>query len=153
MKTFLIVDASDPAMLLNAAVYGADGLIFDLEQAAPGERDAARLLLGEALAALPYRGAEILVRVDACDGGETEAELGAIASLGPDAFVVFEDEGRLVRRASPEGGVWGGGEVVARAAPGAAAMDAVGIARAAMNAGFPAFATHDAGLVEAIGGI
>ena len=53
-------------MLVNGAVYGADSIILDLEDGVPvTEKDAARILVRNALKAIPYQGVEVTVRLNA----------------------------------------------------------------------------------------
>ncbi len=64
-RTSLYVPGTNPGMLANATVYGADSVILDLEDGVPvSEKDAARILVRNALRAVPYRGAEVTVRVN-----------------------------------------------------------------------------------------
>jgi citrate lyase subunit beta/citryl-CoA lyase len=50
IRSCLFIPANNPAMLQNADLFGADAVIFDLEDAvATGEKDAARALLHEYL--------------------------------------------------------------------------------------------------------
>ena len=49
-RTMLFVPGNDPGKLFNAGIYGADSIVFDLEDAvAVGEKDAARDLVRNAL--------------------------------------------------------------------------------------------------------
>ncbi len=53
---------------MNGNIFGADTVIFDLEDAvAPDEKDAARNLVRNALSALDYHGCEICIRINAVD--------------------------------------------------------------------------------------
>ena len=83
-RTMLFVPGNNPGMLLNADIHGADALIFDLEDAvAPGEKDAARILVREALSAYDYAGAEIIIRVNPLDSGYTQSDIRAMVPLRP----------------------------------------------------------------------
>jgi Citrate lyase beta subunit len=65
-RTSLYIPGTNPGMLANASVYGADSIILDLEDGVPvPEKDAARILVRNALKSVPYRGAEVTVRVNA----------------------------------------------------------------------------------------
>ena len=83
-RTMLFVPGNNPGMLLNADIHGADALIFDLEDAvAPGEKDAARILVREALSAYDYAGAEIIIRINPLDSGYTQSDIRAMVPLRP----------------------------------------------------------------------
>ena len=54
-----------PGLFVNAGIHGADGIILDLEDSvAPPEKDAARILVRNALRAVDFRGAERMVRIN-----------------------------------------------------------------------------------------
>lgn len=84
----LFVPGNNPGMLLNADVYGADALILDLEDAvAPSEKDAARVLVRNALSACGYQGCEIIVRINPLDSGYTGEDIRAVVPLRPDMLM------------------------------------------------------------------
>ena len=83
-RTMLFVPGNNPGMLLNADIYGADALILDLEDAvAPGEKDAARILVRGALTAYDYAGCEIIIRINPLGSGYTEEDIRAVVPLKP----------------------------------------------------------------------
>lgn len=83
-RTMLFVPGNNPGMLLNADIYGADSLILDLEDAvAPGEKDAARILVRGALSAYDYADSEIIIRVNPLDSGYTRDDIRAMVPLKP----------------------------------------------------------------------
>lgn len=64
-RTMLFVPGNNPGMVRDAYIYGADALMFDLEDSvALGEKDAARLLVYNALKTIRYRNCELVVRVN-----------------------------------------------------------------------------------------
>ena len=80
----LFVPGNNPGMLLNADIYGADALILDLEDAvAPGEKDAARILVRGALTAYGYAGCEIIIRINPLGSGYTLEDIRAVVPLKP----------------------------------------------------------------------
>ena len=80
----LFVPGNNPGMLLNADIYGADALILDLEDAvAPGEKDAARILVRGALTAYDYAGCEIIIRINPLGSGYTLEDIQAVVPLKP----------------------------------------------------------------------
>ena len=65
MRSFLFVPGNNPSMVQNAAVFGSDVVILDLEDAvSPKEKDAARFLVTEALHTVDYRKCGIVVRIN-----------------------------------------------------------------------------------------
>ncbi|NLC32427.1 MAG: HpcH/HpaI aldolase/citrate lyase family protein [Clostridiales bacterium] len=84
-RSLLFVPGNHPGMLLNADVYGADALIFDLEDAvAPSEKDAARILVRSALQSSGYSGAEIIIRINPLDSEFIQEDIKVMAALKPD---------------------------------------------------------------------
>ena len=64
-RTMLFSPADNPKMLVNAHLYGADSIIFDLEDAVKySEKDAARDLLAEALKVMDYGDTQIYARIN-----------------------------------------------------------------------------------------
>ena len=76
-RSRLYVPGSGPKLMLSAGLYGADGIILDLEDSvAPAEKDAARLLVRNALLAMDWGASERMVRIN--QGGPGLADLEAI---------------------------------------------------------------------------
>ncbi len=64
-RSRLYLPGNEPKFMLNAGLHRPDGLILDLEDSvAPAEKDAARLLVRNALRALDFGGAERMVRIN-----------------------------------------------------------------------------------------
>jgi citrate lyase subunit beta/citryl-CoA lyase len=83
-RSMLFVPGNSPAMLLNADIHGADALIFDLEDAiTPAEKDAARVLVRNAVQALGYGGCEIIIRINPLDGIYIKQDIEAMVPLRP----------------------------------------------------------------------
>ena len=62
-RTMMFVPGNNPAMVKDAGIYGADSIMFDLEDAVSmAEKDAARDLVYEALQTQDYGDAELVVR-------------------------------------------------------------------------------------------
>lgn len=88
MRSLLFVPGNNPAMVQNAAVFGSDAVILDLEDAvAPQEKDAARFLVVEALQTVDYGKCAKVVRINPLEynGG---ADIAAVVRAGPDALLV-----------------------------------------------------------------
>ncbi len=64
-RSRLYLPGNEPKYFPNAGLHGADGLILDLEDSVhPGEKDAARILVRNALRAVDFGGAERMVRIN-----------------------------------------------------------------------------------------
>lgn len=85
LRSLLFVPGNSPAMLLNADIHRADGIILDLEDAvAVDQKDAARILVRSAVRALGYRSATLVIRVNPLDTPYCREDLEAVAPLQPD---------------------------------------------------------------------
>ena len=61
----LYIPGNSPKMMINGGIYGAHGIILDLEDAvAPQKKDEARLLVRNALRQIDFYGAERMVRIN-----------------------------------------------------------------------------------------
>jgi len=64
-RTLLFVPGNNPGMIADAHIYGSDAVMFDLEDSVSmGEKDAARMLVYNALKTIDYGKVEIVVRVN-----------------------------------------------------------------------------------------
>jgi citrate lyase subunit beta / citryl-CoA lyase len=64
-RSRLYLPGNAPDLMLNAGLFHPDGVILDLEDAvAPAHKDAARLLVRNALRAIDFLGAERMVRIN-----------------------------------------------------------------------------------------
>ena len=88
MKSILLINGNDPKALLNSTLYGADAVAYDLHEAVSADdKDAARLLLQEALAFFDFGDSGVFVRVNPMDEGCGEDI--AVAGKGkPQAFIL-----------------------------------------------------------------
>ncbi|KAF9404854.1 hypothetical protein HW555_014140 [Spodoptera exigua] len=67
-RTMMFVPGSNASMLRDATLYGADSLMFDLEDAVSlKEKDSARLLVYHALRTFDYTSVETVVRINGLD--------------------------------------------------------------------------------------
>ena len=63
-RTMMFVPGANAAMLRDAPLYGADSIMFDLEDAVSlKEKDSARVLVHSALKTFDYGNIEIVVRI------------------------------------------------------------------------------------------
>jgi citrate lyase subunit beta/citryl-CoA lyase len=91
---------NQPKLMLSGALYGADGIILDLEDSVPpAEKDAARVLVRNALIALDWGASERMVRVN--QGAVGEADLETIAVHNPHTVLLpkVEEASRVERAA------------------------------------------------------
>jgi len=71
----LYIPGNTPGMMINAGIYGAHGIILDLEDAvAPAKKDEARLLVRNALRQVNFYGAERMVRINKLPRGLDDLE-------------------------------------------------------------------------------
>lgn len=83
----LYVPGSNPGMLADAMVYGADSIMFDLEDSISlKEKDSARLLVYQAVKTLDYKGTELVCRVNALDSPYGEKDVEAMVAAGIDVI-------------------------------------------------------------------
>ena len=87
-RTLLFIPGNNPSMLQNGGVFGADSVILDLEDAvAPSEKDAARLLVAQALKTVDYGDCETVVRINPLDTFGHQ-DIAAIVPCQPDVILV-----------------------------------------------------------------
>lgn len=88
-RTMLFMPGNNPGMLQTAPVFGSDAVIFDLEDAvALTEKDAARVLISEALKTNKYNTVEVVVRINPLSTPFAEKDIDVIARLKPDAILL-----------------------------------------------------------------
>ncbi|WP_066025252.1 citrate (pro-3S)-lyase subunit beta [Enterococcus mundtii] len=82
-RTMMFVPGANAAMLRDAPLYGADSLMFDLEDAVSlKEKDSARLLVHMALKTFDYSEVETVVRINALTaGGDQDIEAMVLAGI------------------------------------------------------------------------
>ncbi|MGL4998443.1 MAG: HpcH/HpaI aldolase/citrate lyase family protein [Cetobacterium sp.] len=94
-RTMLFMPGNNPGMLQTADVFGADSVIFDLEDAvALTEKDAARMLIKEAMKTIEYGDTELVVRINPLSTPFAMNDIDVIARLKPNAI--------LLPKATPE---------------------------------------------------
>jgi citrate lyase subunit beta / citryl-CoA lyase len=86
-RSRLYVPGSEPKYFINAALHRADGVILDLEDSVhPSEKDAARLLVRNALRAVDFLQCERMVRINQFPLGL--ADLDEIVPESPDLILI-----------------------------------------------------------------
>lgn len=82
-RTLLYVPGNSPAMVRDAGIYGADCILFDLEDSiCIAEKDSARFLVYEALKSIDYGETELFVRINDLSSRLGALDLEAIVSTG-----------------------------------------------------------------------
>ena len=88
-RSLLFIPGNSPGMLQNGGVFGADSVILDLEDAvSPLEKDAARLLVANALKKVDYGRSKKVVRINPLDTPMAKEDIAAIVPCSPDALLV-----------------------------------------------------------------
>ena len=81
-RSRLYIPGNQPKLMISGGLYGADAIILDLEDSVPpAEKDAARILVRNALVALDWGSSERMVRIN--QGAVGEEDLAAIAAHNP----------------------------------------------------------------------
>lgn len=83
----MFVPGNNPGMIKDAGIYGADSIMFDLEDSvAYTEKDAARFLVYNALTTLDYGDTELVVRINDLTTDTGIQDLEAIVRAQPDVI-------------------------------------------------------------------
>lgn len=82
-RTMLYVPGSNPGMLADAMIYGADSIMFDLEDSISlREKDTARHLVYQALKQLDFGDVELVCRINGLDSIYGERDIEAMVAGG-----------------------------------------------------------------------
>ncbi|RMC46465.1 aldolase/citrate lyase family protein [Lactobacillus sp. ESL0230] len=86
-RTMMFVPGNNPSMIKDAGIYGADSIMLDLEDAVSlTEKDAARMLVYNAIKTVDFGGAEIVVRINGQDTQFYEEDVKAMVRAGVDVI-------------------------------------------------------------------
>lgn len=86
-RTMMYVPGNNAGMIKDAQIYGADSLMFDLEDSVSlNEKDSARFLVYNALKNIDYEGVETVVRINGLDTPFGKEDLEAIVRAQPDVI-------------------------------------------------------------------
>lgn len=86
-RTMMFVPGNNPAMIKDAGIYGADSIMFDLEDSVSmPEKDTARYLVYEALQTVNYGDAELVVRINGSDTEYYKNDVLAMVKAGIDVI-------------------------------------------------------------------
>jgi len=96
-RSRLYLPGNEPKFMLNAGVHRPDGVILDLEDSvAPSEKDAALILVRNALRQVDFMGAERMVRINQLPAGLDE--LDALVGCGVDLVLIPKcEDAKMVR--------------------------------------------------------
>ena len=87
-RSMLFLPGNTPGIIVNGGILGADAVILDLEDAvSPAEKDAARLLVKNAIARMGFGGCEVIVRINAMGTEYWKHDLHAIMPVKPDLIM------------------------------------------------------------------
>lgn len=82
-RTMMFLPGSNASMVRDAYIYGADSIMFDLEDAvAITEKDSARLLVHNAIKTIDYGKTELVVRVNGLDTPYGRDDIEAMVRAG-----------------------------------------------------------------------
>ena len=86
-RTMMFVPGNNAGMVRDAGIYGADSIMFDLEDAVSlAEKDAARILVYQALQTQDYGNSELVVRVNDIDSKYFKPDVFAMVKAGVDVI-------------------------------------------------------------------
>ena len=86
-RSRLYLPGNDPKLALNAGIFKPDGIILDLEDSvAASEKDAARILVRNALRAVDFYGAERMLRINQGEPGFED--LDAVIPQSPQLILI-----------------------------------------------------------------
>lgn len=83
-RSMLFLPGNMPNIIINGEILGADAVILDLEDAvSPAEKDAARILVRNAIKYMGFGKCEVIVRINATDTAFWRKDLEAIIPVQP----------------------------------------------------------------------
>lgn len=86
-RTMMFVPGNNPGMLKDAGIYGADSVMFDLEDSVSlAEKDAARMLVMQALQTVDYGETELVVRINGLETPFGRPDIFAMVKAGVDVI-------------------------------------------------------------------
>lgn len=98
-RTMLFMPGNNPSMLQSAGILGADSIILDLEDAVSiTEKDAARILVRNAIKSIDFYDTEVVVRINPLSSGFGIEDVTEIGRVKPDALMVTKATEEDVRR-------------------------------------------------------
>ena len=87
-RSMLFLPGNTPNMILSGDCLGADAIILDLEDAvAPDQKDAARVLVRNAIKYLQFPGVEKIIRINSLDTPYWQKDLDEMVPLKPELIM------------------------------------------------------------------
>jgi len=84
LRSMLFLPGNTPNIIVNGEILGADAVILDLEDAvAPAEKDAARVLVRNAIRYMGFGSCQVIVRINGIDTPFWQKDLQAIIPVKP----------------------------------------------------------------------
>ncbi len=88
-RSMLFLPGNNPNMLINGNCFGADAVIFDLEDAvSPQEKDSARILVRNTLRYMDFSCCEKIIRINSNDTPYWKADLDTLLPEKPDLVLL-----------------------------------------------------------------
>ncbi len=88
IRSLLFLPGSNPNMLINANILGADAVILDLEDAvSPDEKDSARILVRNLLGMMDFDDVDVIVRINPLETEYWKEDLQEVLKMKPDAIM------------------------------------------------------------------
>lgn len=86
-RTMMFVPGNNPGMMADAHIYGPDSIMLDLEDSVTmAEKDAARLLVHQALKTVDYGNTEMVVRINPLNTPYGKKDIEAVVKAGVDVI-------------------------------------------------------------------
>ena len=86
-RTMMFVPGNNPGMMADAHIYGPDSIMRDLEDSVTmAEKDAARLLVYQALKTVDYGNTEMVVRINPLNTPYGKKDIEAVVKAGVDVI-------------------------------------------------------------------
>lgn len=86
-RTMMFVPGNNPAMMADAHIYGPDSIMLDLEDSVTmTEKDAARMLVYNALKTIDYGDTEMVVRINPLNTPYGKKDIEAVVKAGVDVI-------------------------------------------------------------------
>lgn len=86
-RTMMFVPGNNPSMMQDAYIYGPDSIMLDLEDSVTmAEKDAARVLVHNALKTIGYGKTEMVVRINPLSSPYGKKDVEAVVSAGVDVI-------------------------------------------------------------------
>jgi len=100
-RSMLFIPGNNPGMLQNAAIFGADSVILDVEDAVSlQEKDSARILVSKAIEYVNFGNSEVVVRINPLNSPYGLLDVEAMAKVKPDALLIPKADTEQIREAS-----------------------------------------------------